>query len=157
MICTVIKPHYVSIPCFHFNCAQCDVPLCLPGFVPACMSRFHPSLPSAAGDDTEVEPVGWPHQVLEAFAAQPSLMLMLLNDSSDPGFPSFPVLRVDRHLELFGGQLLPECFINQGKSALLDAYGPQRLTCNTFTVQRTVKLSRLSQHACCPGHDVGAN
>jgi hypothetical protein len=93
------------------------------------MSRFHPYLPSAAGDDTEVEPVGWPSQVLEAFAAQPSLMLLLLNDSSDPGFPSFPVLRLDRHLELFEGQLLPQCFINQGKTVLL---GLVSATANRF-------------------------
>lgn len=39
--------------------------------------------------------------------------MLLLKDAADPGFPSFPVLRVDKHLELFG-HLLPPCFVNQG-------------------------------------------
>jgi hypothetical protein len=51
--------------------------------------------------------------VQEAFAAQPQLMVLLLQDAADPGFPSFPVLRVDSHLQLFG-RLLPQYFINQG-------------------------------------------
>lgn len=42
-------------------------------------------------------------------------MLLLLNDAADPGFPSFPVLRVDRHLQLFIS-LPPPCFLNQGES-----------------------------------------
>jgi hypothetical protein len=65
------------------------------------------------GDDTELQPAGWPAQVLSAFNTNPQLMLLLLNDAADPGFPSSPVLRFDRHLELFG-ELLPPCFVNQG-------------------------------------------
>jgi hypothetical protein len=52
--------------------------------------------------------------VTTAFQQQPCLMLLLLRDEADPGFPSFPVLRVREHLALFG-QLLPDCFINQGE------------------------------------------
>jgi hypothetical protein len=71
---------------------------------------------AAAGDDTEVEPKGWPSAVVSAFAEDPQLMLLLLRDAADPGFPSFPVLRLDTHLKLHGGKLLPDCFINQGVS-----------------------------------------
>lgn len=69
------------------------------------------------GDDTEVQPAGWPQEVLSAFEQDPQLMLLLLKDEADPGFPSFPVLRVDTHLKLFG-ELLPDCFINQGEGWL---------------------------------------
>jgi hypothetical protein len=52
--------------------------------------------------------------VRAAFQQQPQLMLLLLNDAADPGFPSFPVIRAAQHLRLFG-KLLPDCFVNQGE------------------------------------------
>jgi hypothetical protein len=70
-----------------------------------------------------VTPQGWPNLVTSAFKQQPTLMLLLLNDAADPGFPSFPVLRVQQHLRLFG-QLLPDCFVNQGEQTVV-------LTCST--------------------------
>jgi len=70
--------------------------------------------PVRTGDDTEVQPAGWPQEVLSAFEQDPQLMLLLLKDAADPGFPSFPVLRVNTHLKLFG-ELLPDFFANQGE------------------------------------------
>lgn len=67
-----------------------------------------------AGDDTGVQPAGWPNLVLSTFQADPQLMLLLLKDAADPGFPSCPVLRADLHMKLFGQRLLPPDFVNQG-------------------------------------------
>lgn len=75
------------------------------------------SVTHAAGDDTEMAPPGWPAQVLLPFQQSPDLRLLILNDAADPGFPSFPVVRVDKHVEVFE-RLLPECFVNQGTSNL---------------------------------------
>jgi hypothetical protein len=50
--------------------------------------------------------------VVKRFASDPVLAVLLLQDAADPGFPSFPVLRVDQHLRVFG-KLLPDIFINQ--------------------------------------------
>ncbi|KAI8473233.1 MAG: nucleotide-diphospho-sugar transferase [Monoraphidium minutum] len=72
------------------------------------------------GDDVRVSPQGWPATVVARFAADPRLSLLLLQDQADPGFPSFPVLRVDRHLTTFG-ELLPDCFVNQGGDPFLAA------------------------------------
>jgi len=80
------------------------------------------SLAVLLGDDTAVEPRGWPSLVAAAFG-DPALMVMVatLVDAADPGFPSFPVLRVARHLATFGGRLLPDAFdgLNQGGDPFL--------------------------------------
>lgn len=98
------------------------------------VDRHEPYLP-AAGDDTDVHlatttdvgdpgfdgnmantPVApsWTAAVCQAFAADDALMLLVLRDACDPGFPSFPVLRADRHMAVMGGQLLPACFLQGG-------------------------------------------
>lgn len=66
-----------------------------------------------AGDDIEMSPPGWPDRIIKQFQQNPDLMLLLLRDAADPGFPSFPVLRVDQHLRIFD-KLMPDCFVNQG-------------------------------------------
>lgn len=44
----------------------------------------------------------------------PHLRCIALLDEADPGFPSFLALHTSSHLDLFGGRLLPEAFVNQG-------------------------------------------
>ncbi len=50
-------------------------------------------------------------------AANPDTACFLLNDAAEPGFPSFPVVRMT-HLERFGA-LVPACFINQDADPFL--------------------------------------
>ncbi len=73
------------------------------------------SSPGTRGTSTTTAS-SWTAAVQQAFAAHPDLMLLVLHDASDPGFPSFPVLRADRHLAMMGGRLLPECFLQGGVS-----------------------------------------
>lgn len=62
-----------------------------------------------------MSPPGWPQLAVHAFINQPNLVVALLHDNMDPGFPSFFVMRGDVHLGVFGGRLFPEgAFINQG-------------------------------------------
>ncbi|WIA23095.1 hypothetical protein OEZ86_010001 [Tetradesmus obliquus] len=80
----------------------------------AAVEKYQCDLVVLLGDDTEVNPPGWPSLVTAAFTAQPQLLLLLLNDTADPGYPSFPVLRAGEHLRLFS-RLLPDCFVNQAR------------------------------------------
>lgn len=79
----------------------------------------------SAGDDTDVRPVGWPALVQQRFARDPWLSVLALLDTRDPGFPSFPVVDVGRHLDLFQ-YMFPKCFlsgcINQGEGAVVVTY-----------------------------------
>lgn len=61
-----------------------------------------------------MDPPGWAPAVIQAFESHPWLGCLLLTDTADPGFPSFPVLRADLHLEVLG-RFLPAVFVNQGE------------------------------------------
>lgn len=91
--------------------------------------------------------------MLAAFEAQPQLMVLLLNDAADPGFPSFPVLHVRRHLALFGGRLLPSIFVNQGESEGLSKLCMCCMHLHiTHLSDALLHRSRPSHHACaCAG------
>lgn len=71
------------------------------------------------GDDVELWSPGWPGRIWGAFedlAADRRVPVgfgcIALADRSFPGFPTFPVVgRI--HLDIFGGEILPSCFVNQ--------------------------------------------
>ncbi len=100
--------------------------LASPARPPACLlitgdDTYVQAMPDAASgpEAPAAAPGCWATLVQQRFAADPQLMLLVLRDAADPGFPSFPVLRASKHLELFE-DVLPSCFleagINQGAS-----------------------------------------
>ena len=73
------------------------------------------------GDDTVLSPPSWPAMVLKRFNSDPSLLCLLLNDRTDPGYPSFPVIKSTLlfHGDKHGDKLLPDIFVNQGGDPFL--------------------------------------
>ncbi len=78
-----------------------------------------------AGDDIHMEPHDWPARVLRYFDTHFALRTprngattdtflgcLVLNDRSDPGYPSFPVIGA-AHMNALPS-LLPDIFLNQG-------------------------------------------
>ncbi|KAK9841208.1 hypothetical protein WJX74_001898 [Apatococcus lobatus] len=83
------------------------------------------------GDDTDLAPFDWTNTITKALDAEPTISCLLLRDSKEPGFPSFPVLRAS-HLDIFGhigqdwsraftaaGSLVPLAFVNQDADPFL--------------------------------------
>ncbi|KAK9805992.1 hypothetical protein WJX73_001572 [Symbiochloris irregularis] len=70
------------------------------------------------GDDVKVEPDNWAALITDQLARQPATSLLVLCDTADPGFPSFPVIRAS-HFRHFA-RLLPPEFVNQGGVQLRD-------------------------------------
>ncbi|KAI0316805.1 NAD-dependent epimerase/dehydratase [Amylostereum chailletii] len=71
------------------------------------------------GDDVVVQDIGWmksAHERFQAISQKNSVPLgfgcVAFTDTSFPGMPTFPIIG-SVHMDIFGGQVVPEVFINQ--------------------------------------------